>query len=123
MRHVGGRTATHFGGLRDHLEDPSIDGTLMFKHIVKKWDGKMWTGLIWQRIKRVGSCTVFHKILGASSLAEELSASQGLCHLQLASQSVFLSLSQSVSQSAALTVATSVTILTLNFTAPSVRSS
>jgi hypothetical protein len=45
----------------------------------------MRTGLIWQRIQRVGSCTAFHKIWGVSSLAEELSASQGLCCLQLVS--------------------------------------
>jgi len=36
----------------------SIDGTLMLKYIVRKWDGKIWTGLICYRIQMVGSCTL-----------------------------------------------------------------
>jgi hypothetical protein len=34
----------------DHLKDPGIDGRIILKLIVKKWDGGAWTGLIWLRI-------------------------------------------------------------------------
>jgi hypothetical protein len=32
---------------RDHLEDPSIDGRVILKLILKKEDVKAWIGLIW----------------------------------------------------------------------------
>jgi len=34
----------------DHLEDPSIDGRIIFRWIFRKWDVGAWTGLIWFRI-------------------------------------------------------------------------
>jgi hypothetical protein len=33
---------------RDHLEDPGIE-TIILKQNLKKWDDKVWTGLIWLR--------------------------------------------------------------------------
>jgi hypothetical protein len=51
---VRGEVHTGFwwGDLREgyHLEDPGIDGRIIFKWIFKKWDGGAWTGLIWLRI-------------------------------------------------------------------------
>jgi len=34
---------------RDHLEQLGIDGRIILKCILKKWDGEAWTGLIWLR--------------------------------------------------------------------------
>jgi hypothetical protein len=31
---------------RNHLEDLRIDGSILLKGTFKKWDGKMWTGII-----------------------------------------------------------------------------
>ena len=35
---------------RDHLEDLGVDGGVILKWILKKWDGEAWTGLLWLRI-------------------------------------------------------------------------
>jgi hypothetical protein len=35
---------------RDHLEDPGIDGRIILRWIVRKWDLRAWTGSIWLRI-------------------------------------------------------------------------
>jgi hypothetical protein len=32
---------------RDHLEDPGIDERIILKWILKKWDRRVWTGLMW----------------------------------------------------------------------------
>jgi hypothetical protein len=29
------------------MEDPGIDGKIIFRWIFRKWDGGLWTGLIW----------------------------------------------------------------------------
>ena len=41
------------GGLRErgHLEDPGVDGRIILRWIIRKWDVGAWTGLIWLRIE------------------------------------------------------------------------
>jgi hypothetical protein len=34
----------------DHLEDQCVDGWIIIKLIFEKWDGEVWTGMIWLRI-------------------------------------------------------------------------
>ena len=58
---MGGACGTHgrqerAGDLRerDHLEDLSVDGRLILKLFIGKWDGEEWTELIWLRIGTVG---------------------------------------------------------------------
>jgi hypothetical protein len=38
---------------RDHLEDLDIDGRIIFKWI-RKWDGEVWSGMLWIRIRMGG---------------------------------------------------------------------
>jgi hypothetical protein len=43
--------------VRDHLEDPCVDGRIILRWIFRKWDEGAWTGLIWLRIRKVaGTC-------------------------------------------------------------------
>jgi hypothetical protein len=35
---------------RDHLEDTAIDGRIILRWILRKWDVGAWTGLSWLRI-------------------------------------------------------------------------
>ena len=37
-------------GEGDHLEDPGVDGRIIFRWIFRKWDVGAWTGLIWLMI-------------------------------------------------------------------------
>jgi hypothetical protein len=45
-------------GERDHLENPGIDGWIILKLILKKWDGVALTGLIWLRIGTGGGAVL-----------------------------------------------------------------
>ena len=38
----------------DYFEDPGVDGRVILKWILVKWDGGTWTELIWRRIARGG---------------------------------------------------------------------
>jgi hypothetical protein len=40
----------------DHLKDPSMDGRIILKYILKTWDGEAWIGLFWLRIGTVVGC-------------------------------------------------------------------
>jgi len=35
---------------RDHLEEPDVDGRIIFRCIFRKWDVGAWTGSSWLRI-------------------------------------------------------------------------
>ena len=35
---------------RNHLEDPGVDGRIILRRIIRKWDVGVWTGLIWLRL-------------------------------------------------------------------------
>ena len=36
---------------RDNLGDPGVDGRIILRWILRKWDVRAWTGLIWLRIR------------------------------------------------------------------------
>ena len=39
---------------RDHLEDPAVDGRIILRWILRKWDVGVWTGSSWLRIGEGG---------------------------------------------------------------------
>jgi hypothetical protein len=47
-----GHTGFWWGNLRerDNLKDSGVNGWIILKSIFKRWDGEVWTGLIWLRI-------------------------------------------------------------------------
>jgi hypothetical protein len=57
----GRRPIQGFGGEtlreRDHLGDPGIDGRIILRWILRKWDVEVWTGSSWLRIGTLsGTC-------------------------------------------------------------------
>jgi hypothetical protein len=36
---------------RDHWGDPGVDGRIILRWIIRKWDVGVWTGLSWLRIE------------------------------------------------------------------------
>jgi hypothetical protein len=36
--------------VRDNSEDLGIDEEVILERLLRKWDGKMWTGFFWARI-------------------------------------------------------------------------
>jgi len=38
----------------DHLGEPGVDGRIILRWIVRKWDVGLWTGWSWLRIGTVG---------------------------------------------------------------------
>jgi hypothetical protein len=36
---------------KSHLEVPDVDGRIIVRWIFKKWDVRIWTGLMWLRIR------------------------------------------------------------------------
>jgi hypothetical protein len=50
---------------RDHSEDLGTDGMIIFKWILGKYGGKVWTGCIWLRLgTSTGSCEHENESLG-----------------------------------------------------------
>jgi hypothetical protein len=41
---------------RDHLEVLDVNGRIIFKWIFRKWNGEVWTGFLWIRIRTDGGC-------------------------------------------------------------------
>jgi hypothetical protein len=39
---------------RGHLENPGVDGMIIFRWILIKWDLGLWTGSSWRRIGTIG---------------------------------------------------------------------
>jgi hypothetical protein len=39
---------------RDHYEDEDVGGWIISKCTIERWDGVVWTGLIWLRIGNGG---------------------------------------------------------------------
>jgi len=44
------RSVQGFGGERDYLENPGVDGRIILRWIFRKWDVGVWTGSSWLRI-------------------------------------------------------------------------
>jgi hypothetical protein len=59
---------------RDHWEDIGVDGVVMLKRVLQKWDDRSWAGFMWLRLgTKVGSyeygneysgCIKFWKLFG-----------------------------------------------------------
>jgi hypothetical protein len=74
-----------------YLEGLRISGRLIWKWILRKQDRRVWTGLVWRRLRTAVGLLwkrqwtyEFHKMRGTSWLVEEVRTSQeGLSYLEL----------------------------------------
>jgi hypothetical protein len=64
-------------------EDQDVGGRIIIGWILERWDGVMWTGLVWLRVRTGGEILWirywtfgFHKMLGNYRVAEHLVASR-----------------------------------------------
>ena len=55
----------------DHLEDHGIDGRIILRWILRKWDWGAWTGLIWLRLG-TGTCKCGNAPSGSTKCREFL---------------------------------------------------
>ena len=59
MQRVWGKgeeyTGVWWGNLRERdMRDPSVDGRIILRWIIRKWDVRIWTGSSWLRIRTGG---------------------------------------------------------------------
>jgi hypothetical protein len=45
----------------NHLLDPGVDGRIILRHLFRKWDVGVWTGLNWLSIQLAGTCECGNK--------------------------------------------------------------
>jgi hypothetical protein len=58
---------------RDHLEGLNVNGSIIIKWIVKKWDGEALTGLLWLRtVTGAGACECGNEPSGSIKWGEFL---------------------------------------------------
>jgi hypothetical protein len=57
---------------RDQWGDPGIDGRIILRWILRKWDVGVWTGLGWLRIDVVGTCECINETSGSIKCGEFL---------------------------------------------------
>jgi hypothetical protein len=51
---MGEKRKKHFGRnscREDRQDDLDVDGIIILKRILRSYDGRLWTGLIWLRLK------------------------------------------------------------------------
>jgi hypothetical protein len=71
--------------VKDHLEDPGVDGTIILRRIFRKWVMRAWAGSIWLRIGTgAGTCKCGNKPWGSIKCREFLvknrfASQEGLC--------------------------------------------
>jgi hypothetical protein len=69
---------------RYNLEDLVVDGRIILKLVVKKWDGEAWNGLLWLRVGTMWQAlasTIMHQQVPAEYL---LASQEELCSMELA---------------------------------------
>jgi hypothetical protein len=58
---------------RDHLVEPGVDGRIILSQIFRKWDVRIWTGLMWLRIETGdGTCECSNEHSGSIKCGEFL---------------------------------------------------